>query len=711
MKTATRVCNLCEAMCGLSVEHSAKDIHSIRANTQDVFSAGAYCPKSQGLADLYYDTDRIRRPLKRQGDKFVEITWDEAFTSIARKTKELQRQHGTSTIATYLGNPNSHHFGNLLALPFFLRSLRTRNKYSATSVDQLPHMLAAYLMFGHQMLIPIADVDRTEYMLILGANPAVSNGSLLSGAGLSSRIKTISKRGGKVVVIDPRHTETATLATEHHFIKPGTDAYFLAAIVQLLLVTPRLRHLEKMVLGLGELTKLINELPLQNLQAITGISLEVVQTITDDLVRYDRAVCYGRVGVSTQRFGGVCQWLINLINILTGNLDREGGTLFTRPAVDIVSLMAKSGSCGSFDRRRSRVRNLPEFSGELPAATLADEILTPGKGQVHGLFTIAGNPVLSLPNGQKLETALAGLDLYVAIDFYRNETTRFAHYILPPVSPLERDHFDLVFNAFALRNQVRFSPRLIDPPGDSYDDWGILMELWSRLSVSGNRFGRWRQRVSARLLVRLGSRFMLDLALRLGPYRMQLMSLKKIIANPNGIDLGPLKPSLPGRLFTKHKMIELCPPPFVAAWTDLCKSDLTQPSEDTLLLVGRRSLKSNNSWMHNCPSLNKARNQCYALLNTEDAIARGITDGAQIELRTEIGTITLPAKISDKIMRGVISVPHGWGHHRKGIKQSLASSTPGVSLNDILDDRVIDEFCGNAALVGQAVTVNRVDRS
>ena len=711
MKTTTRVCNLCEAMCGLTVEHSTKEIHRIQANTEDVFSAGAYCPKSQGLADLYEDPDRIRRPLKRQGDEFVEITWEEAFSAIARKTKELQHLHGTSTIATYLGNPNSHHFGNLMALPFFLRSLRTRNKYSATSVDQLPHMLAAYLMFGHQMLIPIADVDRTEYMLILGANPAVSNGSLLSGAGLSSRIKNISKRGGKVVVIDPRYTETAVVATEHHFIKPGTDAYFLAAIVQRLLETPRLRHLEKMVSGLGELTNLINSLPLQNVQIITGISQEVVQNISDDLLRYDRAVCYGRVGVSTQRFGGVCQWLINLINILTGNLDREGGALFTRPAVDIVNLMAKSGNCGSFDRRRSRVRNLPEFSGELPAATLADEILTPGKGQVHGLFTIAGNPVLSLPNGQKLETALASLDLYVAIDFYRNETTRFAHYILPPVSPLERDHFDLVFNAFALRNQVRFSPRVIDPHGDSYDDWGILIELWSRLSASGNRLARWRQKAMARLLLRLGSRLVLDLALRLGPYRKQRMSLKKIIANPNGIDLGPLKPCLPGRLFTKHKMIELCPPPFVAAWTDLCTSSLPQSGGDRLVLVGRRSLKSNNSWMHNCPSLNKSRNQCYALMNTEDAIARSITDGSTIELSTDVGSITLPAKVSDKIMRGVVSVPHGWGHHRKGIKQSLASSTPGVSLNDILDDQAIDEFCGNAALVGQAVTVNRADQS
>lgn len=351
---------------------------------------------------------------------------------------------------------------------------------------------------------------------------------------------------------------------------------------------------------------------------------------------------------------------------------------------------------------------------------MADEMLTPGEGQVRGLFTIAGNPVLSLPNGRKLETALAELDLYVAVDFYRNETTRFAHYILPPVSPLEHDHFDLIFQAFALRDNVRYSPRLLAPPPDSYEDWEILLELWSRFVSPKQRMARLRRRFVTKSARRLGLAFFLDKALRLGPYRKQGMSIGKLLKHPHGVDLGALKPCLPERLFTKDKKIQLCPAEMEPAWRDFCsaasaegKASATRPTEtnQSLVLIGRRNLKSNNSWMHNCPSLNKGRNQCYALMHPTDAAERQIADGHEIVITTKIGTISLPVMLSEKIMPGVVSIPHGWGHHRQGTSLAVAEANPGVSLNDVLDDSSVDEFCGNAALVGQPVMVSRAPGS
>jgi anaerobic selenocysteine-containing dehydrogenase len=458
-----RVCNLCEAMCGLWIETEGTEIVSIKSNAEDVLSKGAFCPKSQYLASLYEDPDRLKKPQKRVGEKWIEIPWEQAFAEISQEVSRLQKIHGTPSLATYLGNPNVHNMGNMLLLPFFLKSLRTPQKYSATSVDQLPHQIVSYQMFGHQLLFPIADVDRTDFMLILGANPVVSNGSLLSAPGLSSRLKGIQKRGGRVVVVDPRYTETASLADEHLFIRPGRDAHFLLAFWQCLIRKdgPRLRHLKEHVKGWDELVALLGTYPIGDLEGQTGIRQEQLEKLVDEYWQADRAICYGRMGVSTQAYGTLCQWLIYLINMTAGHLDREGGVLFTKPAFDVLDFMARGGHKGSFGRRKSRVRQLPEANGEFPSATLADEILTPGKGQVRALFTIAGNPLLSLPDGKRLEEALQSLELYVAIDFYRNETTRLAHYILPPTSPLQHGHYDLVFNAFAVRNIARYSPPVL----------------------------------------------------------------------------------------------------------------------------------------------------------------------------------------------------------------------------------------------------------
>jgi anaerobic selenocysteine-containing dehydrogenase len=698
-------------MCGLTIELADDQSMTIRGNKDDVFSQGAFCPKSQGLKDLWQDPDRVRTPLKKVNGSFEPIGWDQAFDEIASRINALQKKYGRSSIATYAGNPNTHNFGNLILLPMFLRGLRTHNKFSATSVDQLPHMLASYLMFGHQLLLPIADVDHTRYMLMFGANPAVSNGSILSAAGLSTRLKAIQHRQGKVVLFDPRYTETASLVSEHYFIRPGTDAFLLAAIVKLIFARKMVKpgRLASMIKGLELLEPLFQDIDLDQVSRITGVMREVIEQVAQDLQNHEPAVCYGRMGVSTQAYGAICQWLINLINILTGNFDRRGGVLFTKPAIDLVDFASRVGSRGSFRRRKSRVHQLPEFGGEMPVATLADEILTPGEGQIKALITIAGNPVLSTPNGRKLEKALGQLELQVAIDFYLNETTALADYILPPTSSLEHSHYDLIFNALASRNVVRFSPAVVPAPKDSREDWEIMLELWSRIGYKDSIVDRSKKLLLKKTMQALGMERLVDLGLRTGPYRKTGLSLKKLKEKADGIDLGSLQPSLPQRLCTKDKKIDLCPQPMLEAW-QMFRADPAwkQPQHhdaEELILIGRRNLKSNNSWMHNLPSLARSKNQCYMIMNKEDAARRNISDGSQVQVSTTVGSIEIPVMLSDRIMPGVVSIPHGWGHGRSQVRLALARKSPGVSLNDIMDDSQVDRFSGNAILNGQRVRV------
>ncbi len=703
-----RVCNLCEAMCGLWIETEGKQVLSIKSNAEDVLSRGAFCPKSQYLASLYEDPDRLRRPLKRVGQDFVEISWEQAFDEVSERVKALQKKHGTKAIATYLGNPNVHNMGNMLLLPFFLKSLRTPQKYSATSVDQLPHQLVSLQMFGHQLLFPIADVDRTDFMLILGANPVVSNGSLLSAPGLSSRLKGIQKRGGKVVVIDPRYTETASLADEHHFIRPGADAHFLIALLQAMLAKggPRLRQLTDFVTGLDDLMALLATYDASRVEEYTGIPSTVITDLAERFLAADKALCYGRMGVSTQPYGTLCQWLIYLVNILSGQLDREGGVMFTKPAFDVLDFMAKIGHRGSFARRKSRVRQLPEFSGEFPVATLADEILSPGEGQVKGLFTVAGNPVLSVPQGQKLEEAIRSLELYVAIDFYCNETTRLAHYILPPSSPLQHGHYDIVFNSFAVRNVARYSPPVLPKEAGEKDDWEIFLELWTRIGTR-SWWQTQKRKLSLAFLKRFGIERLVDMGLRLGPYKDKRLSCKGLAKIPNGVDLGPLQPSIPQRLFTKDKKIHLITPVLREAWSIFAAAEQEKPralDRDEFYLIGRRNLRSNNTWMHNFGEI-KGKHPCFLLMHEEDGARLGVTDGEELLVERGGHRLAVPVHLSRHIMPGVVSLPHGWGHQKSGVRLRQAQVKGGSSLNDLTDDQAVDRLSGNAALNGQRVRI------
>ncbi len=703
-----RTCTLCEAMCGIRVDLGEDGrIASIRGDEDDPFSRGHICPKAVALRDLHEDPDRLRHPMRRRGDGWERLSWDDALDEAARGIHAVQSAHGRDAMATYAGNPTVHNLGSMLFGPMLLRAVGTRHGYSATSVDQLPHMVAAHFMFGHQLLIPIPDVDRTDHMIIVGANPLVSNGSLMTAPGMKRRLEAIEARGGKVVVVDPRRTETAELADEHVFVRPGTDALLLLGMLHTIFAEglEDLGRLAPMTEGLGDVRAIAGRFAPERVEAHTGVGAETIRRLARELARARRAVVYARVGASVQEFGTLCQWLVNVLNVVTGNLDREGGAMFTRPAVDALRGPKGMGiGRGSFGRWRSRVRGLPEFGGELPVATLAEEILEEGEPRVRGLVTIAGNPVLSTPNGARLDRALASLDFMVSVDFYLNETTRHAHVILPPTGPLERSHYDVAFHLLAVRNTAKWSEPLFDPPEGTRHDWQILMGLATRLEAlrAPGIVGHLARGARDAVMSRLGPEGVIALGLRLGPYPgLRLRALRDA---PHGVDLGPLEPCLPARLF--RDSIALAPAAIVADVPRL-EARLEAAPERGLLLVSRREVRSNNSWMHNAPVLMKGPRRCTLMIHPDDAAARSIEDGASVRITSRVGAVVAPARVTDEVMPGVVSLPHGYGHARSGVRLEVAREHAGVSVNDLTDDQRVDALSGNAALSGVPVQVER----
>jgi anaerobic selenocysteine-containing dehydrogenase len=702
-------------MCGVVIAIGEGGALAIRGDPDDPFSRGHICPKAPALADLHSDPDRVRQPLRRVGDRFVPVSWDDALREAAARLHAIQARHGRDAVATYTGNPTVHNHGTLLFMSLLGPTIGTRNCFSATSVDQLPHHLAAYFMLGDQLLLPVPDVDRTHHMMIFGANPLASMGSLMTAPGIERRLRAIQARGGKVVVVDPRRTETAAIADEHVFVRPGTDALLLFAMLQVIFAErgPRLRALAPITRGLDRLQAIAAGFSPEAVAAPTGVAAETTRRLA--LASFDApsAVVYGRVGTSTQAFGALCQWLIVAINVVSGNFDRPGGAMFTTPAVDAVAVAKLVGAGRSGHARwTSRVRGLPEAGGELPVAALAEEILEPGAGQVRALLTVAGNPVLSTPNGARMDGALASLDFMVSVDPYVNETTRHAHLILPPTSPLERSHYDAALHVVAVRNTAKWSPPLFSPPAGARHDWEILLALKS--GIESLRGAGPLAAVANVLLGRLGPDGILALALRGGPYGLRSawrsLSLGRLKRNPHGVDLGPLVPSLLARLPREHRYVDLAPVKLVAD-VDRLRAAHTQPAppRDRLLLVGRRHLRSNNSWMHNVPKLVAGKPRCTLLVHPADAARLGLADAEEAIVTSRVGRVIVPVEISDEIMQGVVSLPHGFGHAREGVRLSVAARPEhaGVSVNDLTDDQQIDELAGTSALNGVPVAVAR----
>ncbi len=698
------VCNLCEAICGLVLTVEGDRVTSVRGNPDDPLSRGHLCPKGTAIGDLHADPDRLRRPLRRTPDgRFEEIGWAEALEYAVTGLADTLEQHGPDAVAAYLGNPNVHSLGAMTHGTQVVRALGSRNAYSATSVDQLPQQLVAHLMFGHQLLLPVPDIDRTELLLVFGANPMASNGSLMTVPDFPRRVRDLKARGGRLVVLDPRRTETARVATEHHFVRPGTDAAVLLAMLHTVLADDRATP-PPYAVGLDRVREAAAAMTPEAAEQVSGVPAEVIRRLAGELLDAGAAAVYGRMGVSTQPFGSVCAWAINVLNAVTGNLDRPGGVMFTRPAVDLVGrgLVGR----GHHDRWRSRVRGLPETGGELPVSTLADEILTPGDGQVRAVLTVAGNPVLSTPDGRRLDEALAGLDFMVAVDLYLNETTRHADVILPPTGALERDHYDLVFHTLAVRNTARFTPAVFAKPEDARHDWEIFRDLALGLLARRGARQPWRRRLVTQGRLRLSPTRVVDLLLRTGSRRLSVRALTR---SPDGIDLGPLEPCLPGRLRTPDATLRLAP--------DLVLEDLARVTAelrpydadgpDHLVLVGRRHQRDCNSWLHNTERLTKGRPRHQLFMHPDDLARRDLVDGARVRVTSRVGSVVVDVRSTEDMMPGVVSLPHGYGHAR-GTGTTRAVAVPGVSVNDLTDPERID-VSGNAAFSGLPVTVGVAD--
>jgi anaerobic selenocysteine-containing dehydrogenase len=736
--TVHRTCTLCEAHCGISVEveRRAGRIVGVRGDPDDPFSRGYICPKAHGLKALQEDPDRLRRPLLRDGDGWREADWEEALERSATGLQKLRDAHGAEVLGAYVGNPNAHDLGSTFYLPALLRGLGSRKRFSASSVDQLPKMVSSCALYGAPLaMIPVPDVDRTDHLMVLGANPVVSNGSLATAPDFRGRLRRLRERGGRLVVVDPRRSETARIADEHVFIRPGTDAFFLFSLLHTLfqedLATTG--RLEGQLRGADQVRTLAKEFAPEATATTTGIDAATVRRLARELAGAERAACYGRIGTCTQEFGTLASWLVDLVTIFTGNLDRPGGALFPRPATGPAVDRPRPRQSLPLGRWHSGVRGLPESFGELPCAALAEEIDSAGESRIRGLVTVAGNPVLSTPNGARVARALAGLDFMVSVDFYLNETTRFADVILPPTSPLERSNYDLVFTGLSVRNVAKFSPRALDPPEDALDQWEILAELAGRVNGASAEvvdelvfsqalklalgpgsgcpeLGEAEAR--AQLGEARGPERILDLLLRAGPHGDRFdaerdgLSLARLRAAEHGLDLGPLEPRLPDMLATGSGAVELAPDLLVRD-VERLRARLRRPAaSEGFLLVGRRQVRTNNSWMGNLHALAKGRERCTLLVSPADAERLGLREGERARVRSRVGEVEAPVAVSEEMMPGVVSLPHGFGHDAEDARLQVARRHAGVNSNLLTDEEQLDALSGNAVLNGIPVEIH-----
>ncbi len=727
-RTALRICPLCEATCGLTLTIEGTRVVSARGDRDDVFSRGFICPKGASFGELDADPDRLRTPLVRKDGELRDATWAEAFDAIAARIRPLIEEHGANAVGVVLGNPNVHTMAGALYPPVLLSVLRSRNLFTASTLDQMPKHVSSGLLFGDAVAIPVPDLDRTDHLLLLGANPLESNGSLCTAADFPGKLKALRRRGGTLTVVDPRRTRTAQLADRHVPIRPGTDALLLAALTHVLF-EERLTDLGRLadhVEHLRDVEAAVAEFTPEAVAAACDMDAGEIRTIARELAAAPTAAVYGRIGSCTVEYGTLANWLVDVLNVLTGNLDRPGGALFPLSATAPAPRPAGPGRGFALGRWTSRVSELPEAKSELPMAVLAEEIDTPGEGRIRALISIAANPVLSAPDGDRLDRALEQLDFMVSVDPYLNETSRHADVVLPPPPPSQSSHFDFAFNAFAVHNQARYTPAAVPledgrmdeceiharlvlavggmhgAPPEAVDDMVIEKALTKAVAEAHSPVhGQDVKELTAQLSGRTGPERRLDMMLRTGPYDL---TLDKLLENPHGVDLGPLQPRVPEVLRTRSGRIELLPGP-IADDLPRLRSALDERPE-ALVLVGRRHLRSNNSWLHNVPALNGGSNRCTLQIHPDDAARLGLHDGEQVRIAADGGQVEAPVEITDTVRTGVVSLPHGWGHSRPGVRMSVAASRPGVNVNQLLDGSRLDPLSGTAVLNGFPVELN-----
>jgi anaerobic selenocysteine-containing dehydrogenase len=733
--TALTTCPLCEATCGLELTIDAGQITRVVGDRNDPFSNGFICPKGASFGQLDADPDRLTEPRIRRNGRLEPATWDEAFALINERLPAIIAEHGRDAVGLYLGNPNVHTLGGGFYAGPLRKALGSKNVFTASTLDQMPKHVSSGYLFGNVFSIPVPDVDRTDFLLILGADPWSSNGSLWTAPDLPGRLKALQARGGQFVVVDPRRSRTAGFADQHVPIRPGTDVFLLLGIVNELFaagLTKPVGH----VVGVEAVQRATAEFTPELVAPLCGVEPSVIRDLAHRLAAAERAVVYGRIGTTTVEFGTVTSWLVDVLNAVTGNLDRPGGAMFPLPAH--THRGPGKGKGFQIGRWHSRVRGLPEIVGELPSVTMADEIETPGEGQVRAMITVAGNPGLSVPNSGRLEAALSTLDFMVCVDPYVNETTRHADVILPPLAPSRRAHYDLAFLNFAVRNVAKYSRPPVEPEAGSTDECDILLRLITILSGLGADadldgvvefqltaaltalvekedspvHGRDPQDLRAQLTGETREERALDLRLRTGPYGDWFgavpdgISLAYLLAHPHGVDLGALEPRIPEILRTPSGKVELAPEPILA---DLPRvREALDRDEPPLVVVGRRHLRSNNSWMHNVPSLVKGKELCTLQINAGDAARHGLTDGGKAQVTSRVGKIEVTVEVTDGIAPGVVSLPHGWGHDRPGAELSVAAAHAGVNANLLTDDLRLDPLSGTAVLNGVEVEVTAV---
>lgn len=734
MSTALRICPFCEATCGLTLTISDGRVTAARGDRDDVFSAGFICPKGASFGELDNDPDRLTRPLIRRDGVLTEGTWDEAYAVITERLGAVIGEHGGASVGVYLGNPNAHTIAGSLYAPLIIRGLGTRQVFSASTLDQMPKHVALGLTFGSPIAFTVPDLDRTDYLLIIGANPLVSNGSLATAADFPGKLRALRKRGGRLTVIDPARTRTAELADRHLAPRPGTDAALLFAIVHVLFEEDlvALGVLADHVTGVEQLRALADEFSPEAVAPACGVGADEIRELARELAAAPTAAVYGRMGTSTVEFGTIGSWLVDVINILTGNLDRPGGAMFALGAAAPAPRPPKPGRGFKTGRWASRVSGYPEVLSELPAAALAEEIDTAGEGQIKAMITIAGNPVLSAPDGDRIDRALDRVDFMLSIDPYLNETTRHADVILPPPPPARSAHFDVALNNLAVRNNVRYSSPALPTDGrpDEPEILSRIALILYGIGAGGDPAlvdaqviattlakevadadspvaGRDVEELTSMLYDGPGYERRLDMMLRLGPYgdafgtKPDGLTMERLKANPHGIDLGPLKPRVPEVLRTPSGRIELAPEPIVADVARL--REALGRTAGGFLLIGRRHLRSNNSWMHNLPALSGGSNRCTLQIHPDDAAELGLTDIAVI--KGPGGELLAPIEVDDGMRRGVVSLPHGWGHDRGGTGQELAADRPGVNVNQLNDGTHLDPLSGTAVLNGIPVDI------
>jgi anaerobic selenocysteine-containing dehydrogenase len=736
-QTALRICPLCEATCGLALTIEDGRVTGARGDREDVFSAGFICPKGASFAELDNDPDRLTRPLIRRNGALIEVSWDEAYAVVEDRLGEVIREHGGTSVGVYLGNPNAHTVAGSLYAPLIIRALGTHQVYSASTLDQMPKHVALGYLFGSPVAFTVPDLERTDYLVIVGANPLVSNGSLATAPDFPGKLRALRKRGGRFTVIDPARTRTAERADRHIASRPGTDAALLFAVVHVLfeegLVAPDLGGLAKHVNGVDELRELAAGFSPDDVAAHCGVPADEIRALAREIAAAPTAAVYGRIGTSTVEFGTLGSWLVDVINILTGNLDRPGGAMFPLGAAVPAPRPPKPGRGFVTGRWHSRVSGYPEALSELPAAALAEEIDTPGEGQIKAMITIAGNPVLSAPDGDRLDRALDGVGFMLSIDPYLNETTRHADVILPPPPPSQSPHFDFALNNLAVRNNARYSPPALPLADGCPDEPEILSRLALILygigaagdpaliddQVIGTTLaketadpnspvaGRAVDELTAMLAPGPGYERRLDMMLRLGAYGDAFganpggLTLETLKAAPHGVDLGALQPRLPELLRTPTGRIELAPEPLVSDAARL--RDSLGRRVDGFVLIGRRHLRSNNSWMHNLPALAGGSNRCTLQIHPDDAADLGLTDTAAV--KGPGGELLAPVEVTPAMRRGVVSLPHGWGHDRGGTRQAVAAGQPGVNVNQLNDGNQLDPLSGTAVLNGIPVEI------